>query len=150
MSAASAQSMAELRAKYAELLIPVGRALSSEYSFVYEHASAAMDGEVGLDRALTGSLNFSDAEELAQSLQDLRDLTVTPPTAGTNTVLSTHQGKFDKSYGCFLEAGWTLIFEPDGSGTPRVIASMPLEEFLALEPRSPTVSRRMHRKNPAH
>lgn len=132
ISESSIESMSELAAKYEELGIPVSSALSSEYYFVYQHADQAMDVPVEINRDLTGSLNFTDDQELEASLQGLRNRTVTPPPAGTNTVLFTHQGKFDKAYGFYPDAGWTLIFAPDGSGTPHLIASMPLEEFLEL------------------
>lgn len=132
ISETSIERMNQLGAKYRELGIPVSSALSSEYYFVYQHADQAMDTPVEVNRDLTGSLNFSDPNELEESLQGLRNRTVTPPPAGTNTVLFTHQGKFDKAYGFYPDAGWTLIFAPDGSGTPRLIASMSLDEFLEL------------------
>ena len=124
--------MAQLGAKYRELRIPVAEALSSEYLFVYQHATEALDPSVRLSRDLTGSLNFTDPQELEKSLQNLRKRTVTPPPAGTNTVLFTHQGKFDKAWGIYPDAGWTLVFAPDGSGESQLIASLPLTEFLAL------------------
>lgn len=132
ISETSIDRMNQLGAKYRELGIPVSSALSSEYYFVYQHADQAMDTPVEVNRDLTGSLYFTDQQELEDSLQGLRNRTVTPPPAGTNTVLFTHQGKFDKAYGFYPDAGWTLIFAPDGSGTPRLIASMPLDEFLEL------------------
>ncbi|WP_421083072.1 hypothetical protein [Rothia nasimurium] len=132
ISETSIERMNQLGAKYRELGIPVSSALSSEYYFVYQHADQAMDVPVEVNRDLTGSLNFSDPNELEESLQGLRNRTVTPPPAGSNTVLFTHQGKFDKAYGFYPDAGWTLIFAPDGSGTPRLIASLSLDEFLEL------------------
>lgn len=132
ISETSIDRMNQLGAKYRELGIPVSSVLSSEYYFVYQHADQAMDTQVEINRDLTGSLYFTDQQELEESLQGLRNRTVTPPPAGTNTVLFTHQGKFDKAYGFYPDAGWTLIFAPDGSGTPRLIASMSLDEFLEL------------------
>lgn len=130
ISETSIDRMNQLGAKYRELGIPVSSALSSEYYFVYQHADQAMDTPVEVNRDLTGSLYFTDQQELEDSLQGLRNRTVTPPPAGTNTVLFTHQGKFDKAYGFYPDAGWTLIFAPDGSGIPRLIASLSLDEFL--------------------
>ncbi|WP_237207870.1 hypothetical protein [Rothia nasimurium] len=132
ISNTSIDRMNQLAAQYRDLDIPVSQALSSEYYFVYQHADQAMDVPVEVNRDLTGSLNFSDPKELETSLQGLRNRTVTPPPAGTNTVLFTHQGKFDKAYGFYPDAGWTLIFAPDGTGTPNLIASMSLDDFLAL------------------
>lgn len=136
ISESSIAAMNELEAKYLELEIPVGQMLSSEYYFVYQHAMESVGDATGkeftLNRDLTGSFNFRDPQELEQSLQNLRNRTVTLPQPGTNTVLFTHQGKFEKAYGYYLQPGWTIIFKPDGSGNPQVLASMPLEEFLAL------------------
>ncbi|MCS6711137.1 hypothetical protein JSY14_03570 [Brachybacterium sp. EF45031] len=86
-----------------------------------------------MNRDLTGSLNFDDPAELASSLQTLRNRTVTAPQDGTNTVLFTHQGKFDKAWGWFPPAGQTIIFAPDGSGEPLVLANLPIAEWTALE-----------------
>ncbi|MCY1703527.1 hypothetical protein [Deinococcus sp. SL84] len=66
-------------------------------------------------------------------MQGLRNRTVTPPPAGKNTILFTHQGKFDKAYGYYPDAGQTLIFKPDGTGTPRLIANLSYDEFMALK-----------------
>ncbi|MCQ9344128.1 hypothetical protein [Corynebacterium kozikiae] len=135
ISEQSVERMRALGQQYEALGIPVNEALSSEYYFVYQHASEAMGvigQEVTVNRDLTGSLNFQDPNELEESLQGLRNRTVTAPPAGTNTVLFTHQGKFDKAWGYYPDAGWTLVFSPDGTGEPQVIASLPLDEFLAL------------------
>lgn len=117
------------------LKIPVDRVWSSEYYFVYQHALAALGAPVVMHRDLTGSLApfFRDAGLLETSLQGLRNRTVTPPPAGTNTVLFTHQGKFEKAYGYYLDAGQTLIFQPDGSGLPRLIANLSYDQFMALK-----------------
>ncbi len=104
ISESSVEAMQQLRATYERLEIPIDKALASEYYFVYQHAAEAMPVPVAVHRDLTGSLNFSDSDELEASLQGLRDRTVTPPPVGTNTVLFTHQGKFDKAYGYFLNA----------------------------------------------
>lgn len=91
-----------------------------------------MGEPVSMNRDLTGSLNFPDDDELQPSLQGLRNRTVTPPPEGTNTVLFTHQGKFQKAYGYYLNAGQTVIFEPDGSGKPNLIANLTFDEWVAL------------------
>lgn len=124
--------MESLGAIYPALNAKVSSVLSSEYYFIYHHALAAMGAPVLMSRYLTGSLNFSDQEELSHSLQGLRNRTVTPPPVGTNTVLFTHQGKFEKTYSYYLNAGQSIIFQPDNSGTPRVIVRLPLDDWLAL------------------
>ncbi|MDO4820944.1 MAG: hypothetical protein Q4A03_02690 [Rothia sp. (in: high G+C Gram-positive bacteria)] len=91
--------MNQLGAKYRKLGIPVSSVLSIEYYFVYQHTDQAMDTPVEVNRDLTSSLYFTDQQELEESLQGLRNRTVTPPPAGTNTVLFTHQGKFDSDTG---------------------------------------------------
>lgn len=131
----SVDSVTKMRAygeAYRASAIPVNRVISSEYYFVWQHAQAAFGDPVDIHRDLTGSLDFSDQKELQTSLQGLRDRTVTPPDAGSNTVLFTHQGKFDKAYGYYPDAGTTIIFHPDGSGTPRVVAVLSYDEFVRL------------------
>lgn len=127
--------MAAWGGQFKTLDIPVDRVWSSEYYFVYQHALAAFGAPVTMNRDLTGSLApfFRDQAVLEKSLQGLRNRTVTPPPAGTNTVLFTHQGKFDKAYGYYLDAGQTLIFRLDGSGTPRLIANLSYDQFMALK-----------------
>lgn len=131
----SQDSLAAMEAygqKFLSLGIPVNRVLSSEYYFVWQHAQAAFGQPITISRDLTGSLDFSDAEELETSLQLLRNRTVTPPDQGQNTVLFTHQGKFDKAYGYYIPAGTTILFKPDGSGTPQLVGVLSYEEFMGL------------------
>lgn len=135
ISEQSKKLMAAWGQQYRTLKIPVDRVWSSEYYFVYQHALAALGAPVTMHRDLTGSLApfFSDQTLLETSLQGLRNRTVTPPPAGKNTVLFTHQGKFDKAYGYYLNAGQTLIFQPDGSAMPRLIANLNYDQFMALQ-----------------
>ena len=39
----------------------------------------------------------------------------------------------DKAYGYYPDAGQTLIFKPDSTGTPRLIANLSYEQFMALK-----------------
>lgn len=133
ISASSIEQMAAYGQKYRELGISLDHLVSSEYYFVWQHAQAAgFSMPIEISRDLTGSLDFSDSEELAQSLQALRNRTVTVPETGKSTLLFTHQGKFDKAYGYYIPAGTTIIFKPDGSSQPRLVAVLSLDEFLAL------------------
>ena len=70
---------------------------------------------------------------MTESLQNLRNRTVTPPDNGQNTVLFTHQGKFDKAYGYYIPAGTTIIFKPDGSSQPKLVTVLSFEEFMKLK-----------------
>lgn len=137
ISETSKTLMKQLGEKYQELGIPVDKVFSSEYFFVWQHADESFGKVLGktidIHRDLTGSLFFNNQAELEKSLQGLRNRTVTPPPIGTNTILFSHQGKFDKAFGYYPDAGRTIIFAPDGSGVPRVYANMALEAFLALK-----------------
>lgn len=117
---------------FKDLNIPINRVVSSEYYFVWQHAMAAFDKPILISRDLTGSLDFSDSQELAQSLQNLRNRTVTAPEEGTNTIYFTHQGKFDKAYGYYPPAGTTLIFRPDGSNKAQLIAVLSYDQLIDL------------------
>ena len=132
ISAESVERMRAYGSAYRTKRIPVSRVVSSEYCFVWQHAEAAFGAPIDIHRDLTGSLDFSDERELEASLLGLRNRPVTPPDPGSNTVLFTHKGKFDKAYGYYPDAGTTIIFRPDGSGTPRVVAVLDLDSFLNL------------------
>lgn len=131
----SEESIRQMKAyggHYRSLGIPVSDVLSSEYYFVWQHADAAFGQPITITRDLTGSLDFDDQKELDRSLQQLRERTMTAPAKGQNTILFTHQGKFDKAYGYYPPAGTTIIFKPDGSDKARVVAVLSMEEFMAL------------------
>lgn len=68
--------------KYRSLNIPVNEIFSSEYYFVWQYAQAAFNEPIKITRDLTGSLDFSDTNELNDSLQRLRDRTMTKPPKG--------------------------------------------------------------------
>src|SRR5262245_16532992 len=126
---ADAQAMGEV---YRRLKIPVSQVLSSEFFVVYQTAQAAFGNRVALQRDLTGSRYFNGPAELAQSLSRLRSRVATPPAAGTNIVLWTHEGKFKKAFGHSLPAGATVVFAPRNDGVPHEVARLSLKEFLAL------------------
>lgn len=132
MSQESQEKMAKYRLQFEALSIPVRRVLVSEYYFVWQHAQAAFGDPLIINRDLTGSLDFQDPNELAESLQNLRNRVVTSPEEGTNTVLFTHQGKFDKALGYYIPAGTSLLFKPDGTGHPNLVAILSLDQFLQL------------------
>jgi hypothetical protein len=85
---------------------------------------------------------FTDQQLLARSLQDLRNRTIVRPHNGENTVLFTHQGKFEKAFGYWLPTGQTVIFQPDGTDTPRLIANLSFDEWANLQPRSEPLASR--------
>jgi hypothetical protein len=126
---ADAQAIGEV---YRRLKIPVSQVLSSEFFVVYQTAQAAFGNRVALRRDLTGSRYFNEPAELAQSLSRLRSRVATPPPAGTNIVLWTHEGKFKKAFGHSLPAGATVVFAPRNDGVPHAVARLSLKEFLAL------------------
>jgi hypothetical protein len=126
---ADAQAMGEV---YRRLKIPVSQVLSSEFFVVYQTATAAFGNRVALRRDLTGSRHFNDHAELAQSLSGLRSRVATPPAAGTNIVLWTHEGKFKKAFGHSLLPGETVVFAPRNDGVPHEVVRLSLKEFLAL------------------
>ncbi|MFU2203160.1 hypothetical protein ACQTPQ_06225 [Streptococcus hyovaginalis] len=132
ISQSSVSEMAAYGQKVKDLNIPLDRVITSEYYFVWQHAQAAFGDDLDISRDLTGSLNFDDAEELETSLQNLRNRTVTPPPVGKNTFLFTHQGKFDKAYGFYPPAGTSIIFKPDGTGKPNLVAVLTYDDFLNL------------------
>jgi hypothetical protein len=122
----SAQAMG---AVYRRLKIPVSQVISSEYFLVYQTAAAAFGDRVTLHRDLSGTRSFNDPAELERSLSGLRSRVATPPPAGTNVVLWTHEGKFKRAFGRPLPAGATAVFD---SRNGREVARLSLREFLAL------------------
>jgi hypothetical protein len=123
---ASAQAMGRV---YRRLGIPVSQVISSEYFLVYQTATAAFGDRVKLHRDLSGTRSFNDPAELERSLAGFRSRVATPPPAGTNVVLWTHEGKFKKAFGRPLSAGATAVFDPRNG---REVARLSLREFLAL------------------
>ncbi|HFI0595952.1 TPA: hypothetical protein ACGO30_001687 [Streptococcus suis] len=132
ISTTSIERMLEYGNKVKQLDIQIDHILSSEYYFVWQHAEAAFDLPIEISRDLTGSLNFNNEKELENSLQNLRNRVVKVPESGKSTFLFTHQGKFDKAFGFYPPAGTTIIFKPDGSSRPQLIAVLSFEEFLQL------------------
>jgi hypothetical protein len=122
----SAQAMG---AVYRRLGVPVSQVLSSEHFVVYQTAAAAFGDRVRLHRDLSGTRSFNDPAELERSLAGLRSRVATPPPAGSNVVLWTHEGKFKKAFGRPLPAGATAVFDPRNG---REVARLSLREFLAL------------------
>lgn len=132
MSSEGERNIKALGEVYKHFSIPVGQVLSSEYFFVHQHAVAAMGEPVTDHRDLTGSLYFRDSDELDRSLRGLRQRTTTVPPAGKNTVLFTHQGKFDKAFGIWLPPGQTVVFHPKGDSVPNIVANISLEDWINI------------------
>ncbi|MES2361496.1 MAG: hypothetical protein V4646_06810 [Pseudomonadota bacterium] len=117
---------------YRRLKIQVFRVLSSAYFFVYEAAAAAFGDRIDVHRDLTGSLHFTDPGELDRSIAGLRLRVATPPAGGSNVVLWTHQGKFEKAFGYWLPSGETVVFRPSDDGKPHEVARLSFKEFVEL------------------
>ncbi|HFI0077170.1 TPA: hypothetical protein ACGO3I_001302 [Streptococcus suis] len=132
ISPTSIEMMLEYGNKIKQLGIEIDHILSSEYFFVWQHADAAFDLPIEISRDLTGSLYFNNDKDLETSFQNLRNRVIGVPESGKSTVLFTHQGKFDKAFGFYPSAGTTVIFKPDGSSIPQLIAVLSFEEFIQL------------------
>lgn len=76
ISDSSVEKMGLYGQKYRNLGVEADHILTSEYYFVWQHAQDALGDNLEINRDLTGSLNFSDDQELEQSLQNLRNQTI--------------------------------------------------------------------------
>ena len=110
----------------AALGIPVGTVLSSRYHRTRETATHAFGRVEAVD-----SLQMPTVTPAR-----FRGMLATPPRAGTNTVLVTHQGtlnpEFEKAIGGRVAEGECVIVRPTGGGSHEVLARMPAEGWERL------------------
>ncbi len=132
ISESSLKNMKLYGDKVKSLGIQIDKVATSEYFFVWQHANAAFGDNLEITRDLTGSLFFNNPQELQTSLQNLQNRTVKVPSDGKSTLLFTHQGKFDKAFGYYPPAGTTIVFKPNGTSQPNLVAVLSFDEFMGL------------------
>jgi phosphohistidine phosphatase SixA len=116
---------------FRRLRLPVGQVLTSEYCRARQHA------ELSFGRFETSkALNLSDPLEASvrqQNAATLRSLLATPPAAGVNTVIVSHQTNIMDSSAVALpvEAG-AVVFRPGAGGTSQTLLKILPAELLDL------------------
>ncbi len=121
------------------LAIPVGRVVSSPYCRALETARLAFGrvDEISLALVRRSYVSIPDAPappNWQQRINALRRLLATPPPAGTNIVLVTHNANIRDAVGFEIAAAEAAIFRPDGQGAFTLVARVPPRAWSA-EPR---------------
>jgi|APTNR8051073442_1049403.scaffolds.fasta_scaffold00167_61 phosphohistidine phosphatase SixA len=110
----------------ADLGIPVGKVISSEYCRAWQTASLAFGRY-----EKNPSLNFQPAEDyseaqIAAMKEAMSPLLAARPADGTNTVLVGHDDPFEAATGIYPEPmGVAYVVEPDGRGGFTVLGNIP-------------------------
>ncbi|WP_102128259.1 histidine phosphatase family protein [Deinococcus planocerae] len=113
------------------LRIPIGTVLSGEYCRNRESA-ALLAGRVTPTPALNNPYFRSGTEADRQGVTgNLRALLRTPPRAGTNTVIVTHEQNLRLTTGWMLGEGEAAVLRPAPDGSFRVLARVTREEWEA-------------------
>jgi broad specificity phosphatase PhoE len=106
---------------FRELGIPVGRVLASPFCRTRDTARLAF-GRVRASRALL-SADFFAGDATGRQRAGLRRLLATPPRAGTNTVLVSHEAAIDAATGVIVAEGESVIVAPRRAGRPFQVVS---------------------------
>jgi broad specificity phosphatase PhoE len=116
----------------ADLNIPVGTVLSSQYCRAWQTADLAFGRH-----EKTAALNFAPAEEYTAAQieamrRQLEPLVSAVPKAGANTVIVGHDDPFEAVSGIYPEPqGVAYILDPDGKSFT-VLARIPADGWMAL------------------
>ena len=122
----SAQARA-IGEQFRTLGIPVGQVLSSQFCRAYETAVLAFGAPDVLD-VLTPGGSLPPATREAQP-NAIRRLLATPPEAGTNTILVSHNGVLNPITGVTVERAEGAIFAPDGAGGFALVTILGWDEW---------------------
>jgi phosphohistidine phosphatase SixA len=117
--------------------IPVGEVLASPYCRTLETARLAF-GRVEPSPDLLPTVTAADATARAALVATLRRLISTPPAAGVNTILVTHQYSVQDATGIALAEGEAAVFVPGGATGFQLVARIPIDAWATLGP-TPTI-----------
>ncbi len=118
---------------FAELQIPVGDVISSQYCRAWQTADLVFGGY-----EKTADLNFEPAESYTDAQTAAMRDRVTPhlskvPTAGVNTILVGHDDPFEAATGIYPEPmGVTFVIRPLGNEGFEVLGSIAPEDWPSL------------------
>jgi phosphohistidine phosphatase SixA len=119
------QQAKRMGAAIAELRIPIGSVLSSRYYRTRESAEYAF-----------GRVETVDSLQSPKSKEAFPRMLATPPRAGTNTVLMTHQGVINpvlsQAIGGRVAEGDCVVVRPGGSAGYEVVRNVAADEWAQL------------------
>lgn len=114
-----------------ELRVPLGTVLSGEYCRNRDSA-ALLTGRVMPTPALNNPyFRTGTAADRQRVIANLRALLRTPPRAGTNTVIVTHEQNLRLTTGRMLAEGEAAVLQPAADGTFTVLARVTREGWRA-------------------
>jgi phosphohistidine phosphatase SixA len=126
LSAEGREQAAQLGKQFAGAKVPIGDVLSSPFCRNKDTAQLAF-GRFTLDPAIIG--------DTPDAVAKLRTLLGTPPPAGKNTVIISHQKAMTACTGddlyLFVE-GATLVMKPRADGTSEMVATIQPEDWPLL------------------
>ena len=133
LSEAGWQEAKQIGDAIAELEIPIGEVISSEYCRAWQTASLAFDRyEKTSDLNFAPAENYSD-EQWASMKEGMTPHLTSAPEQGTNTVLVGHDDPFEAATGVYPEPmGVAFVVTPDGAGGFELVASLEPDEWSAL------------------
>lgn len=111
--------------------VPVGKVFTSKYDRAYETAVLAGFKDIEKTADLTEGGLVVSPNENARRAEALRKLLATPPKAGTNTILITHQPNIIAALGkdwFDVKEGEASIFRPE-NGSYTLIARLQMDEW---------------------
>jgi broad specificity phosphatase PhoE len=117
---------------FAELRIPVGAVISSEYCRAWQTADLAFGRH-----EKNAALNFEPAEDYSETQIDAMRRRVMPlvsalPHQGLNTVIVGHDDPFEAVSGIYPEPqGVAYVLDPDGASF-KVLARIPVDDWMNL------------------
>jgi len=112
------------------LKIPVGRVLASPYCRTMETARLAFGKAQPMQEARGGPARTDDPKRY----DGLRKLLASQPSAGTNTVISSHGNPFHAVAGPpYLAEGEIAVVRPEGDLTFTVLGRVRLEDWALLQ-----------------
>jgi phosphohistidine phosphatase SixA len=112
--------------------IPIAGVLTSRYCRTLETARLLELGEPTIDDSLTGFNIAPDRLERKQRNEGLRALLSTPPPAGQNRLLVSHQYNLGDVTGLESVEGDALVFQPGGPAGFRLVARVGAEAWQEL------------------
>lgn len=114
-----------------ELRIPLGTVLSGEYCRNRDSA-ALLAGRATPTSALNNPyFRTGTAADRQRVIANLRALLRTPPRAGTNTLIVTHEQNLRLTTGWMLAEGEAAVLRPGGDGTFAVLSRVTQEGWEA-------------------
>lgn len=135
LSDAGRASARRLGASIRALGVPVGKVLSSEYCRAAETARLMDLGAVTKTRAVMNTRAAALVGGMDAVVRRAREVLLTPPEAGTNTVIVGHGNLMRAATGAYAQEGGAGVYAPRAEGAgdgPVLVARLSPEDWQRL------------------